>query len=77
MNQIIEFISFDEINEDTLKLAAKVNSHISVCPACRSKIRSIQGILDRMLDYEPPAADGFSEIVIDPDIRAEIAKFYK
>ena len=76
MHTIIKFISFEEINDETLKLACEVNSHMALCPFCRKKVESIQRTLDKMLDYEPSGIEDISGIVIDPDIQSEIAKFY-
>ena len=49
--QIIEFVTFDEMNADTIKLAAKVNAHILKCPHCLDLVQSYQ-LLDEAFDRE-------------------------
>ncbi len=47
--EILEFITFDEINEETLALAGRVTAHIVECDECRENIRAYQTIYDEFV----------------------------
>lgn len=38
VEEIIEFVSFDKLNAETLALSTKVNEHIWSCPSCLKKV---------------------------------------
>ncbi len=46
IDQIIDFVSMDVLNEQTLALAACVNGHIRKCPKCLQLVRAFQMIYD-------------------------------
>ena len=48
VDEIIGFVSFDKINEETLALASKVNNHIGVCEECLRKVRTFQLVNDSL-----------------------------
>ena len=48
IHEMIEFVSFEEINEETMKLVQYVNGHIRSCETCRKKIQAYQNIYDEM-----------------------------
>ena len=77
VNAIIKFISFDEVNEENLKLAADVNKHIIECPVCRKKISDIERTIDKMFDYSPEHIDDDLDFSIDSDIKNAVSDFYK
>ncbi len=46
VEEFIDFVSFNEINEETTALAAKVNGHIATCGECLEKSRAFQMVYD-------------------------------
>ena len=46
VEEIIEFVSFDNLSEDTMALSTKVNEHIRSCPTCLEKVSSFQMVYD-------------------------------
>ena len=76
VDKIIRFISFTEINENNLKLASEVNSHMIKCPECKKKVVSIRSTLDKLLSYSAPAYDTPLEAALDDDIQKQINDFY-
>ena len=46
VEEMIDFVSFDRIDEESLALAAKVNAHILSCDACRKKVAAFQTVYD-------------------------------
>ncbi len=45
-DEIVEFVSLSELNEDAVKLSAVVNGHIRNCEKCLNLVRSFQMIYD-------------------------------
>lgn len=45
-NEIIDFMSFEKIDNNTLQLASVVNTHISECKECFDLVSSFQLIYD-------------------------------
>ncbi len=76
MDKIIKFISFTEMNESNMKLAAEVNLHMIECPECRKKISDIHTTLEKLLNYSHTDHPDSSGTVIDEDIQDELADFY-
>lgn len=62
LDQIIQFVTMDEINDENLKLAAYVNNHIMLCDECRKKVEAYQAVNDALvggrLSKEPQKKDG-------------------
>ena len=48
VEEIIEFVSFNELSDDTICLAAKINEHIRNCPSCMTKVSSFQMVYDEL-----------------------------
>ena len=45
-DDIVNFIYADKLNEDTEKLARRVNSHIIGCPECRDIYRAVHDLYE-------------------------------
>lgn len=48
VEEIIEFVSFDKLSEDTIALSTKVNEHIRSCFSCLEKVSSFQIVYDEL-----------------------------
>ncbi|MBQ4556449.1 MAG: hypothetical protein IJA60_02225 [Clostridia bacterium] len=46
---VIEFVSFDKLNDESIKKSAEVNAHLAECEACRKIVRAAQLLYDEML----------------------------
>lgn len=46
IDEMIEFVSANEINGQSIELAKKVNGHIRNCAECFDKVRAFQMIYD-------------------------------
>ena len=46
IEEILDFVSMNQINDKTLKLASKVNTHIRRCPECLRKVNAFQTVYD-------------------------------
>ena len=60
MDDIIEFVSLVELNDESKKLIAEVNTHIARCAECRALVRSFQAVYDG-LHRDAVAADAETE----------------
>ena len=60
LDDIIEFVSLVELNDESKKLISKVNTHIARCAECRAQVRSFQAVYDG-LRREAVVADVDSE----------------
>lgn len=49
IDQIIDFVSMNQINDETLKLASTVNKHIGKCEKCLRKVRAFQLVYDEFV----------------------------
>lgn len=49
IDEMIDFVSFDKPDEESLELAAKVNAHIFKCDACREKVEAFQTVYDELV----------------------------
>lgn len=66
LDEIIDFVSLTEINEESIQLMGKVNAHIAQCRECRELVRSYQMVYDEAmraacrgdLDVKTAVADG-------------------
>ena len=56
--QIIDFVSADEINEKSIQNIGKVNAHITECEECLQKVRAFQLIYDEFLEIYKSKASG-------------------
>ena len=48
LDDVIEFVSLVELNDESKKLISKVNTHIARCAECREMVRSFQTVYDEM-----------------------------
>ena len=46
VDEIIEFVSFTELNSEAINLSASVNGHIRECEKCLKLVRAFQMIYD-------------------------------
>ena len=61
MEQIIEFVTAEELNEEFLRLASKVNGHIQQCAECFDAVDALQRLHD---EYEDGLFEGsFAEFL--------------
>ena len=61
--EIAGFISFQSLDENTVKLVQRVNGHICKCAGCREKVRAYQTV-----------ADGFSALDAETAERTRLEK---
>ena len=47
-DEIMEFVSLENISAESLALIEKVNSHIRVCKGCFGKVRAFQLVYDEL-----------------------------
>lgn len=48
VDEIVDFVSFNSLDADSLGNAAKVNSHIKNCEECLRKVRAFQVVYDEL-----------------------------
>ncbi len=48
VEEIIDFVSFNELSKDTIDLSAKVNQHICSCPKCFETVSAFQMVYDEL-----------------------------
>ena len=48
IGEMIDFISLNKIDADTMRLASKVNAHTLRCEECREKVRALSGIYEEL-----------------------------
>lgn len=48
VEEMINFVSFDKISNETTALASKVNSHICSCGECFEKVAAFQDVYDEL-----------------------------
>lgn len=49
IHDIIEFISFDRLDEETIALSGRVNAHMADCAECRKLVRNMQRVYGGLL----------------------------
>ena len=49
VDEMIDFVSFNKLDSESLALASKVNAHIFECRACRKKVESFQVVYDEFV----------------------------
>lgn len=59
VEDIIDFVSFNELTAETLDLASKVNGHIRSCEECLKKVDAFQTVFDEFCKINSVA--GFKE----------------
>ena len=70
LDEIIDFVSLTEINEESMQLLGKVNAHIAQCRECRELVRSYQLIYDETLGAACRGDHGANTVVADEQIAA-------
>ena len=48
LNDLIEFVSMDTLNAETVARSAAVNAHLADCAACRARVRDLQTVYDAL-----------------------------
>ncbi len=49
VDEIIDFISFEKLDEHNIQIAKRVNGHILTCDECRSKVTDFQAVYDELI----------------------------
>lgn len=49
IEDIIQFVTISVIDENSFRLASRVNTHILQCDQCRKKVSAFQTIYDKLL----------------------------
>ena len=49
LEEIIGFVSFDKLDDDSLRLVQVVNGHILNCDECRVKVSDFQLVYDELM----------------------------
>lgn len=57
LDDVIEFVSLTEINEESMQLISAVNTHIATCGECRALVRSFQMVYDELPHAELTASE--------------------
>ena len=55
VDEMLDFVSLEELNEESIAYAAAVNSHTRKCEKCRRAVCAFQEIYDKFVQY---SADG-------------------
>lgn len=71
VDEIMDFVSFNKLDEKTVCLAKRVNSHIMNCAECRKKVAAFQEVYDEMLRIGKNAG---RKSVIDGDFANSLSK---
>ena len=50
VKEMIDFVSFNKPDNESMKLMSKVNSHIFRCDVCRKKIETLQFAYDELTE---------------------------
>ena len=48
VDEMIDFVSFNKLDSESLALASKVNAHIFECDICRKKVKAFQIVYDKL-----------------------------
>ena len=65
LDEIIDFVSLTEINEESMQKIAAVNTHIVECKECRELVRSFQLVYDELVRTDMAAAAAAAEDVAE------------
>lgn len=49
VEEMIDFVSFNKLNDEFLSLASKVNTHTLRCKECREKVAAFQLVYDELV----------------------------
>ena len=75
VDEIIEFVSIAELNDETNKLLTKVNSHICRCKECLQRVRAFQMVYDEFMSLNTNL--NFREYILNNTQEIEREKFKK
>lgn len=70
LDEIIDFVSVTEINEETMQLMGKVNAHVARCRECRELVRSYQLVYDEVIRMAVHGGIGANTVVAEDRIAA-------
>ncbi len=72
VDEIIEFVSFNELSDETLAMAGRVNEHISKCADCLKKVKAFQTVYDELckLNNANNSKQYLYKIVSDEELNA-------
>ena len=76
VTEIIDFISFDDLNEENMKLAERVNKHMIECPVCRKKICDIDKTINKIMGSNALIANEPGDFKFDDDIISAVSDFF-
>lgn len=66
LDDVINFVSLTEMNDESMQLISKVNDHIARCSECRELVRSFQAVYDE-LNRTDLTEDAGAAIAAAPD----------
>ena len=49
LDEIIDFVSLNELNEESMQLISMVTTHIAACDECRELVRAYQLVYDGLV----------------------------
>ncbi len=61
VDEMIDFVSFNKLENESLVLASRVNAHIFACQDCRNKVEAFQTVYDELVNLGKE--DNFKAIV--------------
>ncbi len=79
VDEILDFVSMTEFNDESIKLAAAVNGHIRKCGKCMELVRAFQLIYDEFVSlnieggFKDFLSENIDEIKKDKEQSAEVA----
>ncbi|MBR5774042.1 MAG: hypothetical protein IKY44_04235 [Clostridia bacterium] len=79
IDEMIEFVSFSAITEETLTLSAKVNGHIRGCAECQKRVGAFQDVYDELcrIGGAATAKSVIYRVVSEQELEAICAKQFK
>ena len=70
LDEIIDFVSLTEINEESIQLMGKVNAHMAQCRECRALVRSYQLVYDEVFSAACRGEHSAATVVTERQIAA-------
>lgn len=70
LDEIIDFVSLTDLNEESIQLMGAVNAHIARCRECRELVRSYQLVYDEMIRTGVSGGFGVKTAMADGPIAA-------
>lgn len=74
VEQIIKFVSINELTSETIELASFVNTHIRSCQLCREKVAAFQNVYEELCRLENARVAKERLYTLVSDDRLEIIK---